>query len=315
MSKKELSLSVVMPAYNVEEYVVEALRSLSDSELSVKEVLVVDDGSTDDTRARVLSFAQALPIQILSQPNKGAGPARNLGASESVGEYIYFFDSDDRLAGNFLSELHRLIEDNSQPDIIAFSGRAFTQKDFKTNLKFDYHRHVSFSGLTGFEAVKKLIENKSFYAQPSLYVVKRSHWMKVGQRFPPGLHQDEDVIVPLFLEASSVVVTTACYFERRVRPFSTMTKEKSIEHLLGREKNVRKCLEQLSRIPSKERDLRKMLRKRCEMFADAYMSLARELEVRTNPVLLMRVVFRRKNKLLTRRFFRETLRSARLLFV
>jgi glycosyltransferase involved in cell wall biosynthesis len=87
------TVSVVMPAYNAGRTIEVALRSVLDQERSPDEVLVVDDGSVDDTAARAESLGA--PIKVLRQPNGGVSRARNLGISESVGDVVALLDADD----------------------------------------------------------------------------------------------------------------------------------------------------------------------------------------------------------------------------
>ncbi len=90
--------SVIIPAFNREESVLDTLRSLEEQKFVDYEVLVVDNGSIDRTREVVLQFAVQRPqmsIRLLEQPKPGAGAARNLGAKHARGAYLGFLDSDD----------------------------------------------------------------------------------------------------------------------------------------------------------------------------------------------------------------------------
>lgn len=101
LDEKGLSLlnpqiSVIIPMYNCEGYVAECMQSLQRQTLKNIEIICIDDGSTDDTLKIVESFAKSdRRIRILTQENKGSGPARNYGMSYAKGEYIAFLDADD----------------------------------------------------------------------------------------------------------------------------------------------------------------------------------------------------------------------------
>jgi len=88
-----IELTVIIPTRNRRELLLEALGSLLSVEDPAKEVIVVDDGSTDGTTEAVLAYGS--PVRLLSQPNKGPGAARNAGAQSASGEYLAFLDSDD----------------------------------------------------------------------------------------------------------------------------------------------------------------------------------------------------------------------------
>jgi glycosyltransferase involved in cell wall biosynthesis len=86
-------ITVVIPTYNRASMVAQAIQSVLGQNASELEVVVVDDGSTDDTEARVKAFDG--PVRYLRQAKSGPGAARNLGWSVAAGTYIAFLDSDD----------------------------------------------------------------------------------------------------------------------------------------------------------------------------------------------------------------------------
>jgi glycosyltransferase involved in cell wall biosynthesis len=94
-----LTVSVVIPAYNVEGYVGDAVRSALDQTYPLEEIVCVDDGSTDGTLEvlRRLESQHLERMQVLKGPNHGASAARNRGVSVTTGEYIQFLDADDIL--------------------------------------------------------------------------------------------------------------------------------------------------------------------------------------------------------------------------
>lgn len=86
-----MRVSVVIPAYNAAAYVVEAVQSALAQTLTPYEIIVVDDGSTDDTAAKV----RDLPVQLIHQANAGVAKARNAGVAAATGDAIAFLDADD----------------------------------------------------------------------------------------------------------------------------------------------------------------------------------------------------------------------------
>ena len=90
------TLSVVVPVYNVENYLDECLTSIVRQTYDRLEIIVVDDGSADGSLDIARGYAQAdARIQIICQPNAGLGAARNTGIANATGQYITFADSDD----------------------------------------------------------------------------------------------------------------------------------------------------------------------------------------------------------------------------
>ena len=91
-------LSFIIPAYNVEKYIVACLDSCLAQGIDDMEVIVVDDGSTDDTPALLHEYAQQHPcVKVFHQKNQGQSVARNLAIEKATGEYIYMVDSDDKM--------------------------------------------------------------------------------------------------------------------------------------------------------------------------------------------------------------------------
>ena len=91
-----MTVSVVIPTYNHAQYVLAALDSVFAQTLPADEVIVVNDGSPDDTADRLRPLAEAGRIRYIEQPNAGQGAARNRGLAEARGTYIAFLDDDDR---------------------------------------------------------------------------------------------------------------------------------------------------------------------------------------------------------------------------
>ena len=105
-------VTVVVPAYNAERYIVETLDSLERQTLRDIEALVVDDGSTDSTAQIVLDYAKSHPfVRLLQQENGGVSSARNHGMREASGKYILFLDSDDTLTPSSLQAFVEALED------------------------------------------------------------------------------------------------------------------------------------------------------------------------------------------------------------
>jgi glycosyltransferase involved in cell wall biosynthesis len=89
-------ISVIIPAYNAEHYLAEAIQSSLDQTEAPKEIIVVDDGSTDRTADVAASFGA--PVRLLQQPNLGVSAARNLGIRSARCSWLAFLDSDDVMA-------------------------------------------------------------------------------------------------------------------------------------------------------------------------------------------------------------------------
>lgn len=114
-------ISVIIPVYNVEKYLSKCLDSLINQNFSDYEIILVNDGSTDNSQQIIDKYKEKHPNIIFNylQKNKGQGAARNLGVSKARGKYICFVDSDDYVEPNFMEELYKFAT-SSQYDIIVF---------------------------------------------------------------------------------------------------------------------------------------------------------------------------------------------------
>jgi glycosyltransferase involved in cell wall biosynthesis len=109
--------SIVLPTYNRAAFLPDALRSITGQENGDWELIVVDDGSTDDTAAVVHAFADVIGgrLQYIRQANQGAYPARNTGIRAARGDYVAFFDSDDLWLPHHLSRCAEALD--AHPDL------------------------------------------------------------------------------------------------------------------------------------------------------------------------------------------------------
>ncbi|TLM93265.1 glycosyltransferase family 2 protein [Hymenobacter jeollabukensis] len=110
--------SIVIPTYNRAGFIKATLQSVLAQQFTDWEVLVVDDGSTDNTAEVVASLPDAR-IQYLPKVNGERGAARNYGLARAQGEYVLFLDSDDLFHPNHLSGLYAKIQELKQPNFIA----------------------------------------------------------------------------------------------------------------------------------------------------------------------------------------------------
>lgn len=104
-------ISIIIPVYNGEKFIQEAIESALNQDYENKEVIVVDDGSTDDTRALILQYWGK--ITMVLQSNQGTANALNTGIRNSVGEWIKWLSADDVLYPNALTETMKQVDDKN----------------------------------------------------------------------------------------------------------------------------------------------------------------------------------------------------------
>lgn len=187
-----MKISVIIPVYNVEKYLEACLRSIRDQTFADYELILVDDGSTDNSLAIMWRYAEADDrISIISQSNKGVSAARNLGLSVARGDYILFVDSDDTILPDALECLWHHAQD-TDADIVL--GNVWMHNLDGSKYKI-FPRSVWIDQQTlmrGDLLYAALMPTLSFPSVVYLYFSKRSFllendlWMKEGI-----VHEDE----------------------------------------------------------------------------------------------------------------------------
>jgi len=107
-----LKVSVIIPAYNYATYICEAVDSVLKQSYANIEVIVVDDGSTDDTASKLMAYDGR--IRYIYQDNQGASAARNRGLQEATGKYISFLDADDRYRADNIAKKVGFLKSNPE---------------------------------------------------------------------------------------------------------------------------------------------------------------------------------------------------------
>ena len=119
--------SIVIPTYNRARLLEETLASVFAQEETDYEVLVVDDGSTDDTLEALARYGER--VRVFQQRNAGPGAARNLGIQEARGEYVVFLDSDDLWFPWTLATYRRVLREQGGPSVVMGTATSFTRPE------------------------------------------------------------------------------------------------------------------------------------------------------------------------------------------
>ena len=122
-------VSVIIPVYNVEEYIRECLTSVVNQTLKDIEIIVVNDGTEDQSIERIKDIiTNDIRIKLINKENGGLSSARNVGITNACSEYLLFLDSDDYLTLDALDELYSFAKTN-ELDQLFFNADPFFEKD------------------------------------------------------------------------------------------------------------------------------------------------------------------------------------------
>ncbi len=177
-------VSILVPVYNVEDYVGQCLDSLVNQTYPNIEIIVINDGSTDRSLEIVEAYQKKYSqIQLYSYKNAGVSTTRNRALSKANGDYLMFVDSDDSISLNTIEEMVHMMEDEDC-DIVT-CGYSFEFKHFKIN------RRVAKDGvMTNLEALHSLAKGTGINNYPWAKLFKRSCFK--GVCFPENQEAFED---------------------------------------------------------------------------------------------------------------------------
>lgn len=217
-------VSVITPIYNVENYLNECIDSLLRQTYTNLEILLVNDGSTDNSLKICESYSDSR-IRIITKENGGQSSARNIALDQAKGVYILFVDSDDYVENNYVERLVIAIQSDKYADVAQCSYR----KSGQVNQVYT-HDSVKISGIDAFEdyfnctTLTSLVWDK---------IYKKSI---IGDlRFELGRTMEDAIFLDLFFayKKPNVVVIPDVLYVYRIRENSTMTRRFAKKHMLN----------------------------------------------------------------------------------
>lgn len=236
-------ISVIIPVYNVEPYLHQCIDSVLVQSFHDFELILVDDGSTDNCGAICDEYAaRDNRIYVIHQENKGQGYARNVGMDQAVGKYIIFLDSDDYWLPSTLETLHTEATRN-QTQVLVFGARLFWEEKEESETECSY-RHTIENGVvrSGPERLKITMEAKEYHSQPWLRFYLLDYLKKKGLRFDEGtIHEDARFSFLSFLFAERVECIDEQLYQYRQWSGSTMHNSSIRASAIG----LRVCLDGL----------------------------------------------------------------------
>lgn len=205
-----MKLSIIVPIYNVAPYLRKCVDSLLVQDYEDYEIILVDDGSTDDSGAiadEIVSEAMGCnpTLRLIHQENMGLSEARNTGTRAAQGDYIIYVDSDDYIEPNILGALMEQVE-RDQLDVLRFrmqnvneSGDVFMPHE---GMKSDYNDY-SFDPTNGLSFLNERMWVQCYAVQ---FILRRE--LALQELFTPGIYfEDTDWTPRMLLRAERVAST------------------------------------------------------------------------------------------------------------
>ena len=222
-------LSIIVPVYNVENYILTCLESIIKQKDDRCEIVIVNDGSTDRSMEICEAFLSDYPsngIKIITQENMGASVARNTGIMNASGDYIMFLDSDDYLEHDAINVIYDAIKTNEDCMLIGSKGFHDGEHDLIEN-SFGYDT-IPF-GMNPAETLLKLDKNPQFWVATWLIVIKHDFLIKNDLYFKPGIYYEDELWIPqVFVKAGSVKLINHCIYCYRMNRMGSLTNKREI---------------------------------------------------------------------------------------
>ena len=185
------TFSVIIPTYNRAHTLPRAIESVLNQTLQDFELIVVDDGSTDDTKR----IANYYPVIYIYQENSGVSAARNMGIKAARGKYIAFLDSDDEWKKEKLATQYRFFQDN--PDFLIHQTDEIWIRNGKFLNKKRYHQkkegnifynslHLCLISPSAVAIKKELFEEVGLFREDFEVCEDYELWLRVTRRYPVG---------------------------------------------------------------------------------------------------------------------------------
>jgi len=210
-------VSIVVPVYNCEKYLRACIDSILNQSYSEIEVLLVDDGATDNSGAICDEYLVDNRVKVFHQTNAGVSKTRNFGVLQATGEYVMFVDSDDTIDSKMVEILVNAMEEEKTD--AAFCGLVHEYKDYDRNFPENRVRCCT----DGVGAIKEVLKNYIATAGPVCKLFRKE--CLNDKMFPEDLSIGEDAlaIIKVLLQVKSVVFDTQPLYHYNHREESLMS--------------------------------------------------------------------------------------------
>ena len=225
-----MKLSIIIPAYNTEEYIGQCIESVLNIKEIENEIIIINDGSTDKTFEIVKKYeSKNSNIKLINQDNQGASVARNRGIKESTGDYIYFLDSDDWIETGSFEKIVKGIENdynnNEEIDVLVGKEKGFSEFTKIETLDERIPKELVGKIISGKEFMEKSIKGKFWNVRLPIYLYKSALLIENNIIFPIGRKSNEDEVfsINIFYHTKRLKIVYEIFGNYRARNGSIMS--------------------------------------------------------------------------------------------
>lgn len=229
-----MSISVIVPVYNVCEYLSICLESIVNQDISDCEVILVDDGSTDGSETICDRYAEKYEnVCVIHQKNQGLSAARNAGCKVATKEYLWFVDSDDFILDpEALAHFDEIVR--RKPDVIAFDWkRVYDAKHLEMSQNELQLKSFENMVLSGQEYLLNMLKKKPLYEWYAwAYLYRRDYWEKNNFSYPEGKkYEDIPTTYRTLILAEKVCCYSTAVYGYRIGRVGSITTSRKISAL------------------------------------------------------------------------------------
>lgn len=218
----KILISIIIPLFNAENYIIQCLDSFEKQIYKMFEIIIVNDGSKDNSASIVESYSKKsdMKIKLINQENAGVSAARNKGLDNASGEYICFVDADDMVGPEYLSQMVDIINEYDCELVICGFKPIPENWDISLYIYKKYHTKI----MTSDEVLRKFLYQDIVSGVWSL-MVKRNVIKKNSLRFAEGYRYSEDLemVWKLISHSKNVAYNRSQLYIYRVRNGSAMS--------------------------------------------------------------------------------------------
>jgi glycosyltransferase involved in cell wall biosynthesis len=229
-------VSVIVPAFNAENYIEETLKSVVNQTWTNLQIIVVNDGSTDNTEKKTLPFLADKRIIYVNQQNKGSVSARNKGLSLATGDYIQYVDADDVLSLDKIYKQVTVLKTKTPYEITICRTKVFSEtigdKDEEISAEFLHDTKDTFEFVLDLYGLK----GKPGMIQPNAFLISRELAKAVGPweyRVAPSYADDDEYFCRVMLRSSAIYFTEGINFYRKLDSKKNLSNQHSYDHAKG----------------------------------------------------------------------------------
>lgn len=231
------AVSIIIPAYNGENYLRQCLDSVFAQTLKNIQVICINDGSTDSTAQILEEYRKDhQDMVVVTQENGGLSAARNAGLEKATGVYVDFLDCDDTLQADALERLYNRASHDGL-DMLFYDGETIYETDAIRTVYPGYERlyrtkvHIREAVLPGQQLFVMLAESGSYRASACMYLLRMDFLKEQGFSFMPGVYYEDNVFtMQCLLSAQRAGVDATPYYKRTMRNDSIVTMKKDFRH-------------------------------------------------------------------------------------